>query len=243
MFLRDLSARIPGIRRAPRSRACTESVRRAHPRSGQTRSERRCYAECGNRVRLRAGRAQAERAGQLTIVTVTHDAALARQAHRIVRLVEGRLTNAKLQPAGQSSPRTSEGTPRPGSRLRVLTSVLPLHVARATGSSPGTPTRPVPNEEHAATAEPASSPRKNSSKTTSDVRDSVLQRLERLEHVAGFADHCRASVAAGSPDSRGASNSPGSRGIAILAALAPSRLSARGPCGGFAARPPSSSGR
>ena len=37
---------------------------------------------------------------QLTIVMVTHDAAIARQAHRIVRLVEGRLTDersAKLQ--------------------------------------------------------------------------------------------------------------------------------------------------
>ena len=39
---------------------------------------------------------------QLTIVMVTHDAAIARQGHRIVRLVEGRLTDeksAKLQAA------------------------------------------------------------------------------------------------------------------------------------------------
>ena len=39
---------------------------------------------------------------QLTIVMITHDAAIARQAHRIVRLVKGRLTDeksAKLQAA------------------------------------------------------------------------------------------------------------------------------------------------
>ena len=39
---------------------------------------------------------------QLTIVMVTHDTAIARQAHWIVRLVEGRLTgekSAKLQAA------------------------------------------------------------------------------------------------------------------------------------------------